>query len=60
MEFQLPKEGLFDRKYLGMTAEEIYEVIFNETKSKLEKEQEEGESPLDLITSNFFLKLLNI
>ena len=29
MEFQLPKEGLFDRKFLGMTAEEIYEEIFN-------------------------------
>ena len=39
MEFQLPKEGLFDRKFLGMTAEEIYEEIFNEIKSK---QQENG------------------
>ena len=38
MEFQLPKEGLFDRKFLGMTAEEIYEEICNEIKSKPKEE----------------------
>ena len=47
MEFQLPKEGLFDRKYIGMTAEEIYEKICDEIKSNPQEREEGEESSFD-------------
>ena len=56
MEFQLPKEGLFDRKFLGMTAEEIYEEICNEIKSKPKEEQ--GDSFDEHVDENHIISRL--
>ena len=59
MEFQLPKEGLFDRKYLGMTAEEIYEEICNEIKSKPKEEgQGQGDSFDEHVDENHIISRL--
>ncbi len=57
MEFQLPKEGLFDRKFLGMTAEEIYEEICNEIKSK-PKEEGQGDSFDEHVDENHIISRL--
>jgi len=59
MEFQLPKEGLFDRKFLGMTAEEIYEEICNEIKSKPKEEgQGQGDSFDEHVDENHIISRL--
>ena len=59
MEFQLPKEGLFDRKFLGMTAEEIYEDICNEIKSKPKEEgQGQGDSFDEHVDENHIISRL--
>ena len=35
MDFELPEEGLFDQKYTGQTAEEIYEKLNDQYKKQL-------------------------
>ena len=35
MDFELPEEGLFDKKYTGQTAEEIYEKLNDQYKKQL-------------------------
>jgi predicted metal-dependent peptidase len=58
MEFQLPKEGLFDRKYIGMTAEEIYEEICNGINSKPQEGEEEGSSFDEHVDENHIISQL--
>ena len=41
--YRMPKDGLFDPKYLGMSAEEIYDILMKNKKAEPEQGQGQGQ-----------------